>query len=245
MNVFQFWTLPTWPLCGMNSLFLWFSRWTTKFIVVGPLVVPKWWECHNPNLGLASKARACKVTGQEGSPIVTFHCLGSVGECEGMNLHTPKWAPILGVGVLMDSQIFKEQLQGSKTIAMKSSLYHWKFLYRSYLKWACMTHLDNGLNHNNTWPKYKYIMCITQRLWSSMNYYDSVKRHRPWVKRHQYFNMIYFCSHLINFEYILFPTFVSRVFLYYLSKPNTCDYRWLFFYSFKSNGNYFHDDEAY
>ncbi len=27
--------------------------------------------CHNPSLGLATKARACKVTGQEGSPRVT------------------------------------------------------------------------------------------------------------------------------------------------------------------------------
>jgi hypothetical protein len=41
---------------------------------------------------------------------ITFHVPGNVGECEGMNPHTPKWAPILGVGVLMDSQIFREQL---------------------------------------------------------------------------------------------------------------------------------------
>jgi hypothetical protein len=27
-----------------------------------------------------------------------------------MNLHTPKWTPTLGVGVLMDSRIFKEWL---------------------------------------------------------------------------------------------------------------------------------------
>ncbi len=35
--------------------------------------------------------------------IVTFHVLKSVGECEGLNLHIPKRAPNLGVGVLMDS----------------------------------------------------------------------------------------------------------------------------------------------
>jgi hypothetical protein len=46
--------------------------------------------CRNPNLGLVTKARACKGVGQEGSLGVTFHVLGSVGECEGMNLHTPK-----------------------------------------------------------------------------------------------------------------------------------------------------------
>jgi hypothetical protein len=33
---------------------------------------------------------------------------------------------MLGVGVLVDSQIFREQLQGLKPIPLKSSLYHWK-----------------------------------------------------------------------------------------------------------------------
>ncbi len=37
------------------------------------------------------------------NPIVTFHVLGSVREYEGMNSHIPKWAPILGIGVSMDS----------------------------------------------------------------------------------------------------------------------------------------------
>jgi hypothetical protein len=45
-----------------------------------------------------------------------------------MNLHTPKWAPTLGVGVSMNSWIFREQLQGSKPIVMWSFLYHWKAL---------------------------------------------------------------------------------------------------------------------
>ncbi len=68
---------------------------------------------------------------------VTFHALRSVGECEGMKPHTPKWAPTWGVGLLMDSQIFKEQLQGSKLIRSKISLYHWKALG------TCMTHLGS------------------------------------------------------------------------------------------------------
>jgi hypothetical protein len=66
--------------------------------------------------------------GQKGSLGVTSHALGSVGECEGMNPHTPKSAPTLGVGVLRDSQSFKEQLQESKPIVLNSSLYHWKAL---------------------------------------------------------------------------------------------------------------------
>jgi hypothetical protein len=46
--------------------------------------------CCNPSFGLATKARACKGASQEGSPGVTSHAPKSVGECEGMNLHTPK-----------------------------------------------------------------------------------------------------------------------------------------------------------
>jgi hypothetical protein len=46
--------------------------------------------CCNPSLGLATKAKACKVTGQEGSLGVTSHALGSAKKCERMNLHTPK-----------------------------------------------------------------------------------------------------------------------------------------------------------
>ncbi len=41
-----------------------------------------------------TKVRACKGTDQEGSPGITFYALKSVGEGKGMNLHTPKWAPI-------------------------------------------------------------------------------------------------------------------------------------------------------
>jgi hypothetical protein len=59
---------------------------------------------------------------------VTFYAPKSIERCEGMNPHTPKWAPTLGVKVLIDFRIFKEQLQGSKFIGLKSSLYHWKDL---------------------------------------------------------------------------------------------------------------------
>ncbi len=39
-------------------------------------------KCRNPNLGLVTKARACKVAGQEQSPGVTSYAPGSVGKCE-------------------------------------------------------------------------------------------------------------------------------------------------------------------
>ncbi len=59
--------------------------------------------CHNPSLGLATKAKACKSAGLEGSSGVTFHAFRSAKECEGMNLHTPKGAPTLGVGIPVNS----------------------------------------------------------------------------------------------------------------------------------------------
>ncbi len=33
--------------------------------------------CHNPSLGLVTKAMACKGVGQKGSPDVTSHAFGS------------------------------------------------------------------------------------------------------------------------------------------------------------------------
>jgi len=33
----------------------------------------------------------------------SFHAPGGVGECEGMNFHTPRRTPILGVGIPIDS----------------------------------------------------------------------------------------------------------------------------------------------
>ncbi len=61
--------------------------------------------CRNLSLGHATKGRACEVAGQERK-------LGSERKCEGMNPHTPKGAFTLGVGVPVDSRMFREQLQG-------------------------------------------------------------------------------------------------------------------------------------
>jgi hypothetical protein len=68
-----------------------------------------------------TKARACKVVGQERK-------LRSERKCEGMNLHIPKGVSTLGVRVMMDYRMFREQLQGPKLNGLKSFLYHWKFI---------------------------------------------------------------------------------------------------------------------
>jgi len=51
-----------------------------------PNVILSW--CRNPNLGFATKARACKRARQEGDPRGTSYTSGSVGECESQR--TPK-----------------------------------------------------------------------------------------------------------------------------------------------------------
>ncbi len=77
-------------------------------------------NCCNLSLGLVAKARGCKVAGQEGSTGVMPHAPGSARECERIGLHTPKGTPTLGVGVPVDSQMFRERLQGSKPNGFKS-----------------------------------------------------------------------------------------------------------------------------
>jgi hypothetical protein len=80
--------------------------------------------CRNPSLGLATKAKTYKGVNQKWNPRVTFHAPRSVGECEGMNPHIPKWTLTLEIKVSMNFWIFKRRLQGSKFIGLKSSLYH-------------------------------------------------------------------------------------------------------------------------
>jgi hypothetical protein len=58
--------------------------------------------CCKSSLGLMTKAKACKGVGQKWSLKITFHAPESVKKCEGMNRHTPKWIPTLGVGVSMN-----------------------------------------------------------------------------------------------------------------------------------------------
>jgi hypothetical protein len=82
----------------------------------------------NPSLGFATKARGCKVAGQERSPGVMPHANANAKECEGIDPHTPKGTPTLGVRVSMDSRIFRGQLQGEKLNGLTSYLYQLKGL---------------------------------------------------------------------------------------------------------------------
>jgi hypothetical protein len=102
----------------------------------------------NLNFGLATKARACKGAGQEGSLGVTSCVLGSVGECEGMNFHTSKRVSILRIGVLMDPQWTFEpsgsDCKGQKPLNWNVFYIIEKLLEHKFLKWAHMTCLDTS-----------------------------------------------------------------------------------------------------
>jgi len=98
--------------------------------------------CCNPNLGVATKARACKKARQEGDPGGTSYIPGNAGECEIMNLHTPKATPTWGIIIPKDSWIFREQSQGSKPIIWRVLYIIENLLKRKCLKWARITHLD-------------------------------------------------------------------------------------------------------
>jgi hypothetical protein len=65
----------------MKSIILAFLR-PNSIVIMG--------LCGNPSFGLVTKAKACKVASQEGSPRITSRAPDNAKECEGMNLHTPK-----------------------------------------------------------------------------------------------------------------------------------------------------------
>jgi len=90
------------------------------------------------NQRLATKARACKGVSQKRSSGLTFHVPRSVGECEGMNLHSPKWAPII------------ETPESSESDCKGQNPLNWRvpYIIENLLecrcqKWVRMTHLGN------------------------------------------------------------------------------------------------------
>jgi hypothetical protein len=79
------------------------------------------------------------------------------GKCEGMNPHTPKKASTFGVGIPVDSWIFRRWLQGSKPNGLNSSLYHWK-------------DIETQMSKMGLHDSFEHLKC---KLWP---------KERPWVK---------------------------------------------------------------
>ncbi len=94
---------------GVNKLTIvhpWYVNWYID--IRSSLVKPYWFNslqvlkdamCRNPSFGLATKAKGLQGCGPKGSPGVTSGTPGSVGKCEGVNLHSQgnshfgRWSP--------------------------------------------------------------------------------------------------------------------------------------------------------
>ncbi len=100
--------------------------------------------CCNPSFGLATKARACKGEGQEGSPGVTSHAPGSVEECEGMNPTLPNELPLWELESRWTFKSSKSDYRGQNPLDWNVLYIIEKLLEFRCLKWARMTHLDNS-----------------------------------------------------------------------------------------------------
>jgi hypothetical protein len=105
-------------------------------------------------LALGSRPKQGLARVQTKSDARGSHFMLSRGwECRRLweNEHSNKWAPILGIGVLVDSRIFIERLEESKPIGLKSSLYHWKALGTQMSKVG--SHDPFGHLKHKLWPK--------------------------------------------------------------------------------------------
>jgi hypothetical protein len=90
-----------------------------------------------------------------------------------MNPHTPKGVSTLGVGVPMDSRMFRKLFQGSKPNELRSYLYHWKAIETSMFKMGFYDpfgHLKHKL-----WPKARsgvklVVWLPTTKVWNRPNF---------------------------------------------------------------------------
>ncbi len=96
-------------------------------------------KCRNPSFGLTTKAKRLQGCGPKESLRVTSHTLGSVGKCEGVNLHTPKAIPTLGDGTF---KISENNFRGQNSMACDVLYIIGKLLECKCLKWVHIVHLD-------------------------------------------------------------------------------------------------------
>ncbi len=84
----------------------------------------KYLLCRNPSFGLVTKARDCKVVGQEGDPGVTSHAPESAKGVRERTLTLTSELPCWELESQKDFQIFRARLHRSKLLALKFFLYH-------------------------------------------------------------------------------------------------------------------------
>jgi hypothetical protein len=102
-------------------------------------------SCRNPGLGLATKARGLQSCGPSSRPGSHITCSRDCRECEGMNLHTPKWIPMLGVGERWSPKGTPKTSEGDlrlqDSMACGTLYINGKLLEGRCLKWARIAHL--------------------------------------------------------------------------------------------------------
>ncbi len=98
--------------------------------------------CRNPSFGLATKAKGLQGCEPRGSPGVTSETPGSVGECEGVSLHTPKATPSWERESRWTPETSESDLRGQISMAGCALYINGKLLKLICLKWARIAHLD-------------------------------------------------------------------------------------------------------
>jgi len=99
-------------------------------------------ECCNLSIGLTTKARARKVTGQEGSLGVTSHAPGSAKSVREWTLTLPSELPFWELEPQWIFEFSEGDCRGQNPLDWKVLYIIKKLLKRKCLKWARMTHLD-------------------------------------------------------------------------------------------------------
>ncbi len=97
--------------------------------------------CRNPNLGLATKARAYKGASQEWNLGATFHAPRSLGKCEGMNPTFPSELPLWELEFQWTPKFSKGYYKGQNSLDWRVIYIIGNLFELRCLKWARMTHL--------------------------------------------------------------------------------------------------------
>jgi hypothetical protein len=80
--------------------------------------------CRNPSLGLANQGnglQGCKSRRRPESHLTCSWECKECKECEGMNPHTPKWTPIVRVGIPNGFPNLQSAITGVKTHRIKKT----------------------------------------------------------------------------------------------------------------------------
>jgi hypothetical protein len=99
-------------------------------------------HCRNPNLGLTTKARGCKVAGQDKDPKVTSHAPKSAKSVREWTVTFPNELQCWELESQMDSWIFRVACRGQNSFPWIIIYIIEKLLKCRCLKWAYIAHLD-------------------------------------------------------------------------------------------------------